>query len=71
MSSEKEEMLLKLDEYAKKLGITLYTIEFGLIKDPKNYTYRIYDFNLCPKSKERFAEAISFVECLKSGNTRN
>ncbi len=71
MLSEKEEILLNLDEYAKKLGITLYTIEFGLITDLKNYTYRIYDFNLCPKSKERFAEAISFVECLKSGNTRN
>ena len=71
MPDEKKEMLLKLDEYAKSLGITLYTIEVGLIKDPKNYTYRIYDFNLCPKSKERFAEAISFVECLKSGNTRN
>ena len=71
MPSEKEEMLLKLDEYAKKLGITLYTIEFGLITDPKNCTYRIYDFNLCPQSKERFAEVISYVECVKSGNSRN
>ena len=71
MLSEKEKILLKLDEYAKNLGITLYTIEFGLTTDPKYCTYRIYDFNLCPKSKERFAEAISFVECLKSGNTRN
>lgn len=71
MLSEKEEILLNLDEYAKKLGITLYTIEFGLITDPKNYTYRIYDFNLCPQSKERFAESIGYIECLKSGNSRN
>lgn len=71
MPGEKEEKLLKLDEYAKKLGINLYTIEFGLITDPQNWTYRIYDFNLCPQSKERFAEAISYVECVKSGNSRN
>ena len=71
MLSEKEKILMKLDEYTKNLGITLYTIEFGLTTDPKYCTYRIYDFNLCPKSKERFAEAISYIECVKFGNSRN
>lgn len=61
--------LLKLDEYAKTLGITLYRIEYGLEND-KN-THIISPFNVSPKVRAEYPDIKSYVECLKYGNMRN
>lgn len=61
--------LLKLDEYAKSLGITLYCIEYGVEND--TYTHIISTFNISPQVREKFPDIKSFIECLKYGNKRN
>lgn len=56
--------LIKLDEYAKSLGLTIYDITCGYIVDGKEYKLGICGFNVSPQ--EGVPEFKGFVECLKS-----
>lgn len=43
------EKLKKLDKYAKSLGMTIYDITYGFIKEDKLETLVVRDFNLTPE----------------------
>lgn len=57
------ENIIKLDEYAKSLGMTIYDITYGYIANGKEYKHRICGFNAEPQ--EGVPEFKGFVECLK------
>lgn len=58
-----KENYIKLDEYAKSLGMTIYDLTFGYIKDGKEYKEGIYGFNVPPQADAPNFKG--FVECLK------
>lgn len=57
------ENIIKLDEYAKSLGMTIYDITYGYIVNGKEYKHGICGFNVPPQ--EEVPEFKGFVECLK------
>lgn len=59
-----ETNLIKLDEYAKSLGFTIYDITFGYTaEDGEEIKQGIYGFNVPPQ--QLAPDFKGFVQCLK------
>lgn len=59
-----ETNLIKLDEYAKSLGFTIYDITFGYIaEDGEEIKQGIYGFNVPPQ--QLAPDFKGFAQCLK------
>ena len=57
------EKLIKLDDFAKSLGLTIYDITYGFIENGKETKHGICSFNVQPQ--EDIPEFKGFVECLR------
>lgn len=66
ITEEHNKILLKLDEYSKLLGITIYDLTYGFIHNGEEYKRGIYGFNV--NHQNDIPEYKGFVECLKYGN---
>ena len=58
--------LIKLDDYAKSLGFTIYDLTLGFMEDGKERRYGICGFNVPPQ--EDTPEFKGYVECLRQKN---
>ena len=58
----------KIDEYAKSLGITLYTFDCGFIFENKLIHYIINDFNISPDRLKKYPDIIGYFEYLESAD---
>lgn len=58
------ENLKKLDKYAKSLGITIYEIEYGFIKDGELARAIIHDVNMSPERAKKYPEFKGYVQSI-------
>ncbi len=53
---EQFENLKKLDKYAKSLGMTIYELTYGFMKDGELARAIIHDVNMTPERQKLFPE---------------
>lgn len=58
------ENLKKLDKYAKFLGITIYEIEYGFMKDGELARAIIHDVNMTPERAIKYPEFKGFAQSI-------
>lgn len=56
MLNSQFEKLKKINEYAKSLGMTIYVIEYGFIKDDKECIHKVVGLN---DLSEKYRETLS------------